>query len=69
MQDLCDINLSIDYIPSANFRAALILDWCSYENLDHISGNNETDFKVSLRLSANIDYRDYGKFSWKLFLP
>ena len=69
VQDLQNINLSIDYIPSANFSASLKLDWRSYENMDHISGKKEKDFTVSLNVSANIDYKNYGEFSWRSFLP
>ena len=56
MQDLYDFNFSVEYIPSANFSAALMFDWRSYENMDHVSGKKEDDFTVSLSLSANVDY-------------
>ena len=69
IQDLYGINFSVEYIPSANFSALLMLDWRSYEKMDHVFGKKEEDFMVSLRLSANVDYRNYKKFSRRSFLP
>ncbi len=40
----------------------------SYENMDHIFGKKEKNM-VSLSLSANIDYRNYEKFSLRSVLP
>ena len=69
VQDLYNFNFTVDYIPSANFSASLILDWRTYENMDHIFGKKEKKFMVSLSLSANFDYRNYKKFSLRSFLP